>query len=333
MSAKQKVIIDCDPGIDDSLALLLALNSPELDVIGITIVCGNVPVSLGADNALKILRLGKRLDIPVYIGAKKPLIRDYISAQDTHGVDGLGETNIPAVTNVYAKSGAIDFINQSLLQYPDLTIIAIGPLTNIAIALKKQPTAWKSLKNFISMGGAYKSYGNCSPVAEYNYWCDPDAANYVYSSLPCKITMVGLDVTRKIVLTPNILEYICAINPKMGSFIRAITRFYFDFHWQQEKVIGCVINDPLAIAYAITPTLCEGFDAYTQIETTGISLGQSIVDAQNIFKHVTNSHILTKVDDFKFMHMFLERIATAKEPELTQTLAQIMVKKGRSTHE
>ena len=123
------------------------------------------------------------------------------------------------------------------------------------------------------MGGSFKSHGNCSPVAEYNYWCDPDAAALVYDTLHKNgkmIHMIGLDVTRKIVLTPTLLEYICRLDKETGEFIRKITKFYFDFHWEWEHIIGCVINDPLAVAYFLNPDICQGFDSYVQIETEGI---------------------------------------------------------------
>ena len=127
-------------------------------------------------------------------------------------------------------------------------------------------------------------------MAEYNYWCDPDAAKYVYENLRTKIHMVGLDVTRKIVLTPNILEYMQILDTEKGEFIKNITRFYYDFHWEYERVIGCVINDPLAVAYFLNRELCRGFEAYTTVETEGISIGQSVVDAMNFWKKQHCAH-------------------------------------------
>ena len=320
---KRNVIIDCDPGIDDCLALMLALKSPELNILGITTVCGNVPASLGAKNALKILKRCGRLDIPVYVGEEKPLQREYISAQDTHGEDGLGDSGIPEVTETVPFYGAVDFLNRTLAEAEKVSVIALGPLTNIALALKKNPESWTYTEAFVSMGGSFKSFGNCSPVAEYNYWCDPHAASYVYRHLPVKIQMIGLDVTRKIVLRPDILEYISQICPEEGEFLRRITRFYFDFHWAQEQVLGCVINDPLAVAYFIDPSLCQGRDMYTDIATEGIALGQSVCDEMGIWKKEPNSHVLLKTDSVRFMKLFLERIAGAKEPQLSGILKQL----------
>lgn len=326
MNKRKKVIIDCDPGIDDFLALWLALKSPELDVIGITIVAGNVPVEQGVKNALKILKITDRLDIPVYAGAERPLRKEYISAQDTHGEDGLGESDLENVTNGICRQNASEFINKTLATTPDITVVAIGPLTNIAVAMQKNIEVWKNCQSLISMGGAFKSFGNCSPVAEYNYWCDPDAAAYVYKHTPVLITMVGLDVTRKIVLTPNILELIRQENSEVADIIGKITRFYFDFHWKQEKVIGCVINDPLTIAFLLDSTICSGFQSYVQINTdSGIGNGQSIVDEKDFYHHPANAGVLTQVDAIKFMKLFLNRIAQLDLNLLDQVLPKIMI--------
>ena len=304
---KRKVIIDCDPGIDDSLAILLAINSPELEVLGLTITSGNVPAQLGAKNALKALQMCQRLDIPVYIGEELPLERELVTAQDTHGEDGVGE-NFYEDVDAKILYGGVDFIIDTLKNNKDVSIIALGPLTNIAKALMKDKKAFDNLDEFISMGGAFRIHGNCSPVAEFNYWVDPHGADYVYKNLPKKIHMVGLDVTRKIVLTPNIIEFINRLDKDMAKYITEITRFYIDFHWEQEGIIGCVINDPLAVAYFIDRSLLRGFDSYVEVVHDGVAMGQSIVDSFNFYKNEPNSHVLTEVDEKAFMKMFLKRI-------------------------
>ena len=328
----RKVIIDCDPGIDDALALMLAIASPELEILGITVVCGNVPADVGVKNALKVLKWMGRPDIPVYLGEEKPLVREYVDARDTHGEDGLGESGYPEAEGIMPRKGAISFLTETLYKNEKVSIIALGPLTNIARVIQSAPECMAGLDEFVSMGGSYKSNGNCSPVAEYNYWCDPHAAKTVYEAFHTltglkgkKIHMTGLDVTRKIVLTPNILEYMKCINKDVGERIARITRFYFDFHWKQEGVIGCVINDPLAVAYFIDRSLCSGVDSYTAIETEGISMGQSVVDSFGFWKKEPNSHILTEADAFGFMKFFLQRVADVQEPEVDRALRQIMV--------
>lgn len=305
---KRKVIIDCDPGIDDSLALLLALNSPELEVLGITVCSGNVPAKLGAKNALKTLQICSSLHIPVYVGEEYPLKRELVTAQDTHGDDGLGENFYEDVNEAKFYEGGVDFIIDTLNNNDNVSIIALGPLTNIAKALMKDKKAFNNLDEFVSMGGAFRIHGNCSPVAEFNYWVDPHGADYVYKNLPKKIHMVGLDVTRKIVLTPNIIEFINRLDKDMSKYITEITRFYIDFHWDQEKIIGCVINDPLAVAYFIDRNICKGFESFVEVVEDGIAMGQSIVDSFNFYKKENNAIVLTDVDKNKFMSMFLKRI-------------------------
>ena len=305
---KRKVIIDCDPGIDDSLALLLAASSPELEILGITTVSGNVTSDAGAKNALYALKMCSSLDIPVYIGERDPLVRELITAQDTHGEDGVGENFYQDVKSITARDNAVDFIIDTLNSNKNVSIIALGPLTNIAKALEKNKEAFNNMDEFISMGGAFRVEGNCSPVAEFNYWVDPHAADYVFKNLPKKVHMVGLDVTRKIVLTPNIIEFINRLDKKIAKYITEITRFYIDFHWEQEKIIGCVINDPLAVAYFIDRSLCDGFESYVQVVEDGLAIGQTVVDVADFYKKAPNSIVLNKVDSEKFMIMFLKRL-------------------------
>ena len=162
-------------------------------------------------------------------------------------------------------------------------MIALGPMTNLARLIQKAPAAFDQIEELVSMGGTFKSHGNCSPVAEYNYWCDPDAAALVYDTLHQNgkmIHMIGLDVTRKIV------------------------------------IIGCVINDPLAVAYFLDPDICQGFDSYVQIETEGISLGQSVVDSMDFYRKTPNTKVLTEVDVYAFFQLFLSRILGLKPEKL-----------------
>ena len=179
------------------------------------------------------------------------------------------------------------------------------------------------MDRFVSMGGTYKSHGNCSPVAEYNYWCDPEAASYVFEKLKQPIEMVGLDVTREIVLTPTILEYCCQMNPEEEEYLKAITRFYFDFHWKQERILGCVINDPLAVAYFIDESICEGFKSFTAVETEGLSRGQTLVDRYEFWQKPANSKIMTKVDTRLFFQKFLTVLLNAQEETIMKDLERL----------
>ena len=325
----RSVIIDCDPGIDDSLAIMLALSMEEMQVEGITIVCGNSPVEMGAGNAKKVLKQLGRLDVPVFQGEPVPLKRDYVNALDTHGEDGLGESFLPEVEGYEQEQTAVEFLCEKVRSCAKegmpCSVIALGPMTNLARMIERDREAFGLIDEIVSMGGNFRSHGNCSPVAEYNYWADPDAAALVYETLAQlgkKISMVGLDVTRKIVLTPDLLEYMKRLNPETGAFVQAITKFYFDFHWEWEHLIGCVINDPLAVAYFADRSICNGFDAYTAVETGGISMGQTVVDSMNFYRKPANARVLTEVDVLKFFQLFFSKILQLpmEELDLLETL-------------
>lgn len=317
---KRKVIIDCDPGIDDALAIILALKSKEIEVVGITTVSGNVESLQGAKNALKVLKLLGRLDIPVYLGESKPVKRELVTAQDTHGEDGLGETFLEEVSSEYIRENGVDFILNTLKNHENVSIIALGPLTNLCRAIEKDSETFHRVKEIVSMGGAYKSHGNCSPVAEFNYWVDPHGAREFLKKFNGEFTMVGLDVTREIVLTPNLREMIHQFKDEIGDFIYDITRFYVDFHWEQERTLGCVINDPLAVEYFINRELCEGFKAYVDIACEDISMGQSVVDVADFYKRRKNVFVLDKVNSKEFMLSFLNKIFPSHKEDIKNVL-------------
>lgn len=325
----QKVIIDCDPGIDDSLAIMLALSMPEeMEVVGITVAAGNAPVEMGYGNALKVLRFMDRLDVPVFMGADRPLKREFVNALDTHGADGLGESFLPEVPSEEYERQEMDAVQfmQETLQRETVSIIALGPMTNLALLIEKDPFAFGRIREIVSMGGSFRSHGNCSPVAEYNYWCDPDAAAMVYREmdrLGKRIHMVGLDVTRRIVLTPDLLNYMKRLDSRTGAFTEKITKFYFDFHWEWEHLIGCVINDPLAVAYFARRDLCRGFESYVQVETQGISIGQTVVDSMHFYRHAPNAVVLTEVDTLRFFRIFFTcLLQMEEEPDLLADLCR-----------
>ena len=311
----EKIIIDCDPGIDDSLAIMLALSSPEVEVVGITIVAGNSPAELGFMNAKRVLKFLGRLDIPVYVGADKPRVREYVNALDTHGEDGLGESFLPEVPGQkIPKESAVEFMRKSL-RAGDVSVIALGPLTNLADLIDSDLESFLSIKRLVSMGGNFRSHGNCSPVAEYNYWEDPDSAKVVFDAMyeaRREIEMVGLDVTRKIVLTPEILDDMKRKSPVVGDFVERITKFYFKFHWEWEHIRGCVINDPLAVAQFIKPSILSGIEAFTEVETLGISMGQTVVDSMGFYRKHSNALVYTTVDEKAFWDLFLPRILGIK---------------------
>lgn len=311
----QKIIIDCDPGIDDSLALIYAVRSNEFEILGITTVAGNVPADEGAINACKILSFLGVTDIPVYVGEQSEV---YIDAKDTHGENGLGNYSVPCnadYPNMIKDGNAVKFITDTVDKYPgEVTIVALGPLTNISKAINSKDTFLDNVKEIVSMGGTFRVPGNCTPVSEYNYWCDPFSASNVFenvSSRKDKFTMIGLDVTRKIVLTHNELSCIKFLNPELGELIEGITEFYFEFHKKQEGLDGCVINDPLVIFYLLNPSMFEVKDYYAFIVNPKVSVesipevrGMVMVDENNIYRRDQNIKIAVNVDEGWFWCMF-----------------------------
>lgn len=307
----KKIIIDADPGIDDSLAIILANNVEEYEILGISLVSGNVHIEKGRKNILRLSKFLNR-DFKIYMGSEAPLSKDFINAEDTHGEDGLGETYLP-FDEKEVDGDAIDFLIQEARK-GNLTIFALGPLTNIARALKRDRDAFLDTR-IIIMGGNFKSHGNMSPVAEFNFYVDPDAADYVIKNAPRKVEIMPLDVTRKFVLTPSILSYMKRLNPTMGNFIEKITDFYMDFHWEYEKIIGSVINDPLTVLLERKSEFFRGRSFNAECITDGPARGMLMVDEMDFMKREKNIILYEDLDLSSVWKYFIERITKAEVDE------------------
>ena len=242
----QKLIIDTDPGIDDALALLLALAAKdELDVTAITTVNGNVGVDQVTENVFRILDVAGRSDIPVYKGNGKPLMRENDNCEEFHGDDGLGNLGFKEVPGTVKEESAVDFLIRKVREEKgEITLVPIGPLTNIAQAVQKDPEFARNVKEVVIMGGAEHG-GNMSPCAEFNFWTDPEAAKIVFQAGFERVTMVGLDATSYVFLSPTLRELLYLINTPVSRFIHKITRVYADGHWEIEKKLGCELCDVL----------------------------------------------------------------------------------------
>lgn len=236
----QKIIIDTDPGIDDALAILLALAAKdELDVLALTTVNGNVGVEQVTKNAFKILEIAGRTDIPVYMGNGKPLMRENEHCEEFHGDDGMGNLEMPDCHKIPENENAVDFLIRKVREEKgEITLVPIGPLTNIAEAIQKNSDFVKNVKEVVIMGGAEHG-GNMSPHAEFNFWTDPEAAKIVFQAGFEKVTMIGLDATSYVFLSPTLRELLYLINTPISRFIHKITRVYADGHWEVEKKLGC----------------------------------------------------------------------------------------------
>ena len=267
-NAPSRVIIDTDPGVDDALALLLAMRSPELKIEGITPVAGNVPLELTLPNALRMVEVAARTDIPVAAGASSPLVRRLVTATYAHGENGLGGAVFPQPTAKPVADRAPEFIRRTVRKYPgEVTLITIGPLTNIGLALRQDPELAAMVRGLVMMGGSL-SGGNVTPAAEFNIYVDPEAARIVFQSgIP--ITMVGLDVTRKTTLTEEHVRALEAARNPVSQAAAKIGRNVLEHNRQRGFLVGPNMHDPLAVASFINPRLVTLQDYYVDVETAG----------------------------------------------------------------
>ncbi|RJP69182.1 MAG: nucleoside hydrolase [Candidatus Abyssobacteria bacterium SURF_17] len=323
---EKPVIIDTDPGVDDALALILALRSPELHVKAITTVNGNTSLRQSTENALRILEIVALPDPPPVIpGAAIPLNREPIPSASIHGRDGLGEITFlkdrrgkkkytpprhkPEPT--YAPGAIIELVNE----HPgEITIITLGPLTNIALALQTDPGLSRHVKEIITMGGAYSVPGNVTPAAEFNFYCDPEAAQEVIGSgIP--LTLVGLDVTRSARLSRHALMNATKKRTRLNQFLRDSTEFVMDFYREREGYHGCCVHDALAVMAAIDGSIIGTKRAHVEIETEGkLTAGMSVADLRPYARGKTgapNATIALYVDSTRFEQQLLERITDA----------------------
>ncbi len=304
----RRVLLDCDPGIDDALAILLALASPEITLEAITTVAGNSTIENETRNALALLTLCGRTDIPVAAGCARPLIQPLQQAADTHGADGLGYAVLPEPMARAHPAHAVDLIIETALRAPgEITLVAVGPLTNVALALRKEPRLAGALRDCIIMGGAIEHTGNMPMGAEFNAWCDPHAAHIVFhSGLP--ITLVPLDVTYQCILTQAHLATLP--DTPVTRFIRDATRFYIEFHKAEQGIDGCAINDALALALTLAPDLVRTKPLFVDIDLHGgPGHAKTFGDTWNLTRRAPNMNVALQVDVPRFFALFLERMA------------------------
>ncbi len=306
----KKVILDCDPGVDDALAIFLAVRSPALELLGITTVNGNVGIDQTTKNALIVLEQANA-SVPVYRGMKQPLEKPLYSSSDIHGKDGLGGVNLPESEQKEESLSAPDYLIEMGRKHKgQITLITVGPMTNVAVAIQKDPEAMKGYKEIISMGGGVGT-GNITPVAEFNYWVDPEAVKIALEfGLP--FTMLGLNVTHQTILTPNDFHFMRIVGGNEGKFISSIHQAYIDAYWRYGGYMGCVPHDSLAVAVAADPTLVETVHCHVDMATDGLTRGQSVADVLNAWNDKPkNVHVGMKVDrerfrDFIFTTLFPE---------------------------
>ncbi len=305
----KKIIFDTDPGIDDTCAILLALASPEISVEGLSVVHGNCSLQQATKNALSVLELANASYIPVTMGCELPLVQPSLLAPETHGDTGLGYATLPEPRIRPSVQHGSDFLIEKIMSQPgEVTLLAIGPLTNIALAVRQEPRIVSAVKELIIMGGAIRHEGNTTALAEFNTYTDPHAAYIVYhAGMPT--TLVPLDVTYQCILTTEDVKKMRQMDSPITKFVEDATRFYMEFHDEYQGIQGCVINDPLALALTFAPELCTYQELPVDVDISGgISMGKTIGDFYNYNKKPANMKVALGVKPRDFIDLFVERI-------------------------
>jgi purine nucleosidase len=341
---RQLLILDVDTGIDDSLALLYAAASPDADLVAVTCVSGNVDAQQVAQNTLAVLELAGRGDVEVALGREVPLVRPLVTTPETHGPRGLGYAELPPPAASLSKRHAVDVLIDEAKRRPgELTLVTLGPLTNLAIAVLREPELPRLYRRYVLMGGAYRSPGNTAPTTEWNINVDPDAAKVVFSAWTAaqeadasiaRPVALGLDVTEKAKMVP---DHVVALARRAGStpddslalaggedpmhatrsvashpivrFVADALRYYMEFHSRYDGFYGAFIHDPLAVAAALDPTLIRTEALTVDIELGGtLTTGETVTDWRRIWKKPPNIDVAVEADADAFLERFVERV-------------------------
>ncbi|MDF2683359.1 MAG: nucleoside hydrolase [Brevibacillus sp.] len=307
---KQKIILDVDTGIDDALGIILAIKSGEFDLIGITTVNGNVSLGKATENTCKILDLlqvGEQ--IPVVPGASQPLLRTEFFEHRVHGEDGLGGAlrDTPVLTKPTKGFGPDFIIENVLAQSGQITLVMTGPLTNLALAVRKCPELVHHVKAVIFMGGVVREHGNVTPTAEYNMYVDPEAAKIVFHAGFPEMTLVGLDVTRKALLTEDHIRELG--DTAIARYVKQSTSDYTERYFERNGVRACAMHDPLAVGVALDRNLVTTQKLYVDVETKSeLCDGQTVCDFQNRLSKEPNMNVCLAVDAQTFFERFIRAL-------------------------
>ncbi len=307
----RKIIIDTDPGQDDAVAILLALASEELEVLGITAVAGNVPLALTQVNCRKVCELAGRPEVKVFAGCVRPLKGKLVTAEYVHGKTGLDGPNLPKPNMPLQDGHGVDFIIETLRTEPrgSVTLCPLGPLTNIATALQQAPDIADRIAQIVLMGGAYFEVGNTTPAAEFNIYVDPEAADIVLKS-GIDVVMMPLDVTHKALTTRNRIDKFRALNSAVGTAVAELTDFFERFDMEKYGSEGAPLHDPCVIAYLLKPDLFTGRRINVEIELdSALTRGMTVADWWGVTDRTPNATFIGGLDAEGFYDLLVERIA------------------------
>lgn len=316
MTTATRLIIDTDPGIDDAMAIFYALAAPQLDVVGLTTVFGNCHTDVCTTNALRLLDIAGRPDIPVAHGATRPLTGSYRGPADfVHGANGLGDVDVPPSLRAAVSTSAPQFIIDTVMANPgEITVVLLGPFTNMALAMLIQPDLTSFVKEIVVMGGAAFTHGNTSPAAEANVFNDPEAADIVFGA-DCPITMVGLDVTHQVQMSPADLDRLGGMPGHRPRFLRDVVQFYLDFHREYDALDGIFVHDSTTITYMLAPHLFSWEERPVRVDTgTSVARGRTVpalgrTEEEGPWKGRRPVRILTGVDVRAAVELELEHHA------------------------
>jgi len=302
------IIIDTDPGQDDAIAILLALASPELDVLAITTVAGNVPQPLVTVNTLRLLTLASRTEVPVFRGCSRPLLRQLYTAEYVHGPTGVDGAALPEPAVAPDPGHAVDLLIEACLDSGDelITLCPLGPLTNVGMAIAKEPSIIGRIREIVWMGGAFDEPGNTTSRAEFNAYVDPHAADIVLrSGIP--LTIVPLDVTHKALMTPRHIERLDAYGTTVSAAAAGMIRFYERYDIDKYDIPGAPLHDPCVIAYLVDPSLFGGHEASVAIELCN---EDEVGNTYTTEGTATNAQIITEVDADAFFDLVVRRVGS-----------------------
>lgn len=304
----QKIILDCDPGHDDAIAMMLAYGNPNIELLAVTTVVGNQTLEKVSHNALAIAEMANIRGIPFAKGADRPLVREVEVAPSIHGDSGLDGPTLPTPTQSFDPRHAVQLIIDLIMQHPPktITLVPTGGLTNIALAARLEPKIIERVKEVVLMGGGYHT-GNWSAVAEFNIKIDPEAAHIVFNA-GWKVTMVGLDLTHQALATPDIVDRIAAIQTPAAQFVVELLAFFGKMYKQAQGFDAPPVHDPCAVAYVIDPTLMTTAQVPIQIELTGThTVGMTVADFRYPPK-ACNTQVAVKLDRERFWTLVIDAI-------------------------
>jgi len=310
MTEIRKIIIDTDPGQDDAVAILLALASPELDVLGITAVAGNVPLARTEMNARKICELAGKPQTKVFAGAIRPMVRSLVTAENVHGKTGLDGPDLPEPAMKLREQHAVDFIVETLMREEpgSVTLCPLGPLTNIALAMVREPKIVPRIREIVLMGGGFFEGGNVTPAAEFNIYVDPHAADVVLNS-GAPTVMVPLDVTHKALTSAKRVAAFRDLGTRPGVAVAEMLEFFERFDESKYGTDGGPLHDPCVIAYLLKPELFSGRHINVTVETASeLTMGMTVADWWGVTGREKNVTYLRDVDHEAFFAMLVERI-------------------------